>query len=160
LADILSIRFEDATVNDFVGHQGRVFTVHRHVLCEVSAYFNAALNGNSEESVNDEIDLPEQEPGLFNRFIEWAYQGKIDVVELKEKDGYDHEVWMSFSKLYLLARYLQCPEFGNCVLDNAPSQLCSDSSNQALPDEEIARMAYDSTVQKCGIRSYFVAPYV
>lgn len=89
-----------------------------------------------------------------------VYSAKLDLSKLNGKTSHDYGVWMLFSKLFLLAKYLQCPEFGNHLLDNALTRRDSADPKCSLPDPEIVTMIYNSTADECGIRRYFAAVYV
>ncbi|ERF77050.1 hypothetical protein EPUS_07956 [Endocarpon pusillum Z07020] len=154
------LKFEDETVKVFVGHEEKAFIIHKLLVCQASPYFKAALNGSFEESVDGKLYLYEQEPELFNCFVEWVYSGNIDLLKLCGEQRHDSKVWTKFSKLYLLSKYLQCPAFGNCLLDTAPVISPLDNRKYTLPDTGIVKMVYEKTVGQCGIRRYLTAAFV
>ncbi len=143
-----------------VGHEARAFTIHKRLVCQTSSYFKAAMDGNFEESFKGELHLDEQDPEVFNCFVEWVYSGKVELPILSGEQRHDSEVWMKFSKLYLLSNYLQCAAFGNCLLDNAPLKSRYEPAKCTLPDAGIVKMVYENTVEQCGIRRYFAAMFV
>lgn len=143
-------------VKVYVGKDEKIFFIHRRLLSEASAFMRAELHQAAKASITDEIRLPDQEPDLFNRFTEWLYSGTVDISRMNGEASHDHLVWMIFSKLYLLAKYLQCPAFGNRVLNAAPYPPCHSS----LPPSNVVKMVYDGTSNHCGIRKYLVATYV
>jgi hypothetical protein len=65
-----------------------------------------------------------------------------------------------FARLSILAMYLQCPAFENCLLDNSPGEKGPIVSSYTLPNDLVLALVYNNTVGKCGIRSYFAAMYV
>ena len=144
----------------FIGHEEKAFVIHKRLVCQVSPYFKAALNGSFEESVDGELRLHEQEPELFNCFVEWVYSGNVELSKLCGKQHHDSEVWTKFSKLYLLSKYLQCSAFGNRLLDSAPVISILDQQKYTLPDAGIVKMVYENTVGQCGIRRYLAATFV
>ncbi|KAF7504274.1 hypothetical protein GJ744_002532 [Endocarpon pusillum] len=154
------LKFEDETVKVFVGHEEKAFIIHKRLVCQASPYFKTALNGNFEESVHGELRLQEQEPELFNCFVEWVYSRNVDSFNLCGEQRHDSEVWTEFSKLYLLSKYLQCPAFGNCLLDTVPVISTPGLRKYTLPDVGIVKMVYENTVGQCGIRRYFTAAFV
>ena len=143
-----------------VGPDKKIFTIHKRLVCQVSSYFDAALNGKFKESVDDEISMPHQEHHLFNHFVEWVYSNQIDLPKLNGEGSHDNDVWETFSKLYLLARYLQCPGFGNSLLDSVPHERKEVGRDFCLPPGDVLTMVYDGTIEGCGLRRYFVALYV
>ena len=144
----------------FIGHEEKAFIIHRRLVCQASSYFKAALDGDFEESIKGELHLHEQEPELFNCFLEWVYSGEVDLPKLRGEQRHDSEVWMKFSKLYLLSKYLQCPAFGNCLLDTAPLKSKYSPSHYTLPDAGVLKTVYENTLEQCGIRKYFAAVFV
>ena len=60
-------------VSVIVGEEKRVFSVHKRLLCSVSDYFDAALNGNFKEAAEQKIELLEDDPLVFERFQLWLY---------------------------------------------------------------------------------------
>ena len=119
----LMIRFEDTVVKAYVGKDETVFFIHKRLLCAASSYLEATLSPTVNASIKDEIHLTEQEPHLFNYFTEWLYSGMVDISRINGDASHDDDVWEIFSKLYLLAKYLECPAFGNRVLGVAPTLL-------------------------------------
>jgi len=67
----------DKTVSIVVGAEKRLFAIHKGLLCSVSDYFRAALDGNFKEAEEQKIELLEDDPKVVARFQLWLYSGKV-----------------------------------------------------------------------------------
>lgn len=143
----------------FVGQDEKVFVLHKRLVCQASPYFKAAVEWKGGESPN-ELRLPEQDPESFNHFAEWIYTGGFHLPNINGEASHDDMVWMIFSKTYLLAKFLQCRNFGNWALSSAPTVPFSTPTKFGLPKSAIVKMVYANTVEGDGIRKYLVAVYV
>lgn len=60
-----------------MGPDEKQFDVHKELLCSVSDFFAAALDGGFKEAEAGAVKLPEQDPDTFQYFIHWLYAGKL-----------------------------------------------------------------------------------
>ena len=79
-----------------VGTTRRKFEIPGNLLSFHSVFFRMALNGGFIEAANYSVDLPEEEPKLFETIVDWMYEYKrplkvIDkyVVNRKMKPNHD-----------------------------------------------------------------------
>lgn len=81
-----------------VGAHAQTFYVHRDILTK-SEYFRRALDGEFKEAAAQAIDLPEEDPTLFEFVIAFLYESKynplrpvaeIIVVEPEKGKGREH----------------------------------------------------------------------
>jgi len=49
------------------------FTVHKSVLCQSSSFFERALGGDWQKKKNNVIELPEDNPEVFEEYFAWLY---------------------------------------------------------------------------------------
>ncbi|KAF5576689.1 hypothetical protein FPCIR_12479 [Fusarium pseudocircinatum] len=68
---IHSEKFSDMTIT--CGE--RQFKTHRAVVCTQSPFFDKALSGDYMESTSRSIQLPEDDPDIVERFLEFLYTG-------------------------------------------------------------------------------------
>ncbi|KAF5572219.1 hypothetical protein FPANT_13258 [Fusarium pseudoanthophilum] len=68
---IHSEKFSDMTI--ICGE--RQFKTHRAVVCTQSPFFDKALSGDYVESTSRSIELPEDDPDVVERFLEFLYTG-------------------------------------------------------------------------------------
>ena len=54
--------------------------------CDVSTYFNAALNGNFKEAWEQTVEMPEEEVDVFKHFQYWLYSKSIVMTDQSEND--------------------------------------------------------------------------
>lgn len=89
------------TVTILVGKDKTPFQVHHDQLCEASAFFKAAFEGQFRESSEKTMDLPEEDEHLFDLFVQWLYRGHYEIPPKgTEAPG---ERFMELVKLYVLA---------------------------------------------------------
>lgn len=70
-----------------VGTRKTAFRVHKDLLCNASKYFQACLNNPQyAEAASGVVDLPEEQPGVVERFIEWLYTQRYDGADLPQLD--------------------------------------------------------------------------
>jgi len=65
----------DPCVTVRVGATGQAvdFSVHKSVLCQSSPFFEAAVEKDWQEKKNNLIELPEDEPEVFEEYFAWLY---------------------------------------------------------------------------------------
>ncbi|KAF4963623.1 hypothetical protein FSARC_8408 [Fusarium sarcochroum] len=54
---------------------GREFKAHRAIVCTQSSFFDKALSNNLKEATDRVIELPEDDPDILERFLEFLYTG-------------------------------------------------------------------------------------
>ncbi|KAJ3518930.1 hypothetical protein NM208_g14327 [Fusarium decemcellulare] len=59
--------------------RGKEFKVHRAVVCPQSRFFRAALTSNFREGISQTIELPEDDPDILERFLEFMYTGSYSL---------------------------------------------------------------------------------
>ncbi|KAG5747241.1 hypothetical protein H9Q69_002482 [Fusarium xylarioides] len=101
-----SEKFSDMTI--ICGE--RQFKTHRAVVCTQSPFFDKAMSGNFMESKSRSVELPEDDPDVVERFLEFLYTGTYT-------DGVNF-TWGKPSKAALLdpktvLQSLQQPACGN-----------------------------------------------
>ncbi|KAF7867387.1 hypothetical protein EAF04_005470 [Stromatinia cepivora] len=58
------------------GHSTR-YCIPQALLCHHSRFFDRALNGYFKESIENQIELPEETPGEFELLLQWMYSKRI-----------------------------------------------------------------------------------
>ncbi|KAJ4327196.1 Kelch-like protein 10 [Fusarium piperis] len=72
LATLLqSEKFSDMTIRC----GGRDFKAHRAVVCTQSSFFDRALSSNFKEAASRVVELPDDDPEVLERFLEFLYTG-------------------------------------------------------------------------------------
>ncbi|OBR05623.1 BTB/POZ domain-containing protein [Colletotrichum higginsianum IMI 349063] len=57
---------------------GGVYSAHRVVVCGQSSFFDKALSGTFKEAATATVDLPEDDPDILEKFLEYLYTGNYD----------------------------------------------------------------------------------
>ncbi|EPS42122.1 hypothetical protein H072_3838 [Dactylellina haptotyla CBS 200.50] len=123
--------FSDLTLH--VGNPPKEYRVHRNILCERSSYFTAVCNGNFQESQTREINLPEQNPQVFEILLKYLYTGHFD-----DKDS-PLEI---IDTLLEAADYFDIENFKELVVQKVWKKLHDDSSSGATDREKILDVGY------------------
>lgn len=139
----------DTIVYVKVGPDAIVFSMHKGVLCEGSAFFRAALDGQFKEPTEQIVSLPEADVDVFERFQAWAYTNQIVQRGESIKDV-GHEMIIG---LYLLAELCGIP-----LLQNATIDLIIDKAAKlhSAPPMICSRLIYENTTSSSLLRKLFV----
>lgn len=74
----------------YVGPEKQKYTPHKEILTQVK-FFAACLYSGFRESKENEISLPEDEPEVFERILEYLYHDRIDAEVFGRMDTHDLE---------------------------------------------------------------------
>ncbi|WAO84987.1 BTB domain-containing protein [Fusarium falciforme] len=66
-----SEKFSDMTIRC----GGREFKAHRAIVCTQSSFFDRALSSNFKEAASRVVELPDDDPDVLERFLEFMYKG-------------------------------------------------------------------------------------
>ncbi|KAF0315749.1 BTB/POZ domain-containing protein [Colletotrichum asianum] len=70
----LSERYADMTIIC----NGSTFKAHRAIVCPQSSFFDKAFSASFKEAASGTIDLPDNEPSIFRRLLQFLYTGNYD----------------------------------------------------------------------------------
>ena len=107
------LRLLDSPVTLLVGPEKTVFTMHKGLLCAVSSYFKAALEGDFKEAQEQTIELSEDDPQAMKYFQLWLYTQEI----LDEGENVSSMDWRLLIGLYLLGEVRMIHKLQNEVID-------------------------------------------
>jgi hypothetical protein len=62
------------------GELAQIHRVHKKLLSERSAFFDAAINSGFRETVENEIVLESKNPQVFEFFLTWLYTGSLPTI--------------------------------------------------------------------------------
>ena len=131
-----------------VGPRKAVFGMHKGLLCSVSSYFKAALQGGSKEAQEQRIELPDDDPFVIKRFQLWLYTQKV----LDEDESADYVEWSSWVKIYCFAEARGIPNLQNLVIDSFIDKY---AECDCLPSDQICRI-YGNTAINSPLRKLLV----
>ncbi|KAF5488081.1 hypothetical protein K4K60_011915 [Colletotrichum sp. SAR11_57] len=57
---------------------GSTFKAHRAIVCPQSSFFDKAFSASFKEAASGTIDLPDDEPSIFRRLLQFLYTGNYD----------------------------------------------------------------------------------
>lgn len=61
--------------------------MHKDLLCHYSSFFRAALTGGFHEAMTHEITLDEEDPKIFDIFVNSLYTGRLYEEKVKSADA-------------------------------------------------------------------------
>jgi hypothetical protein len=105
------------TVEISVGEEGRLFVIHKNLLCSKSVYFNNAFNGGFSER-EGKMALKEENPEAFAIFVNWVYKDIIPSINMTSKYQYTVDQQMThLYKVYIFAHFICLNELQNKAMD-------------------------------------------
>lgn len=154
-----AIRFRAVpTVILRVGEAKIAFYVHLGVLCNASPVFNAALNGAFSESFKRSMNLPEDDPEVFERLVQWLYWKAFDLPPFVEGASHDAQIiFMHLARLYVAADKYGIIDLKNSVMDRFHKAY---ADRAGAPRFKVLDYVYRNTTAKAKLRAFLVASYV
>ncbi|KAI9675665.1 MAG: hypothetical protein M1817_001032 [Caeruleum heppii] len=105
-------------VDLYVGGERRHWLVHHDLLCFHSSFFETALKGHFEESASRKVEFPDDDPAVFELFIQWLYSGSIGrAIKPSTDKAYAFELAQSCFALWILCDKLGTPRAKNAAVD-------------------------------------------
>lgn len=139
-----------ATVTLVVGEAETAFQVHEAELFEASPVFKAAFNSNFRESSERKMNLPEDDPDIFNLMVEWLYSHRYDILQPTGDKIRDEGRFMEPMRLYVLADKYGMTSLKGCIANIIFKTL--KPGNVTGPSIETIAYAYQNVPQTSGIR--------
>ena len=87
--------------------------MHKGLLCAVSGYSEAALQGGFKEAEEQRIELPEEDPETIEHFQLWLYTKSI----LDTNESAQHTKYPILVDLYVFAESHLIPKLQNITID-------------------------------------------
>ncbi|KAG7004696.1 hypothetical protein G7Y79_00024g056460 [Physcia stellaris] len=149
----VSLDMLDTMVQIEVGPTKTVFQLHKGLLCNVAAYFRAALEGAFIEAQQQKIEMPDEDPEIFKRFQYWLYTGSLldDTIP-----GGDILMPSVLADIFIFAEARGIPSLQNAAIDALIDQRYL--SPPRLPHRCLHRI-YDNTPEDSPLRKLVVAMY-
>lgn len=97
-----------------VGPDKKAFTIHKSVLCNAASYFKVALEGNFIEAQNQILELPEDDPAVFERFQLWLYTDRV----LEKTETIKDIPYSELVDLYLFSDIRSIATLQNAIIDH------------------------------------------
>ncbi len=146
----------DSIIYVKVGSEQQSFGLHKALLCQRSAYFKAALNGNFKEAEDGIVGLNDEDPHLFQIFNQWLYTGALlfDSQDL-DPDEKNSAQWSAMLNLYVFAEKRVIPRLQNDLIDTMWKFFLEDY----FPAIEVIP-AWDQTAKSSPLHAFLVDLYV
>ena len=153
----------DGLVEVVVGPQKQVFRLSKVILCNVSSYFRAALEGSFAESSTQKIELPEDDVIVFKLFRVWLYsfnQGSLPSAPETEH-GFEFDTQLEpdviigpkdLFDLYIFADMRDIPLLQNATVDT----IIWISERKSFFIGDLIPYVYDRTAPKAPLRKLLV----
>ncbi|KAF7894599.1 uncharacterized protein EAF01_010049 [Botrytis porri] len=126
-----SLGYELVTI--IVGKEKRKFAVHKQLICESVTYFRGAFSaGGFKESQDCSMDIPEDDPGVFEYFMHWLYRGTVP--EAKILENFDQLLGV-----YIFAEKLCVNELANKAIDALQAISKSDDFDHTSPTSPLRK---------------------
>ncbi|KAI4189404.1 MAG: hypothetical protein L6R41_001512 [Letrouitia leprolyta] len=138
----------DTAVTVKVGSEAaqKSFVMHTELLTYHSAFFKAATAGNWDEAKTGVINLPEDDPEVFQLFLDWLYQPKLCLDDIQA-----HSLSLIFA-LWIFGDKKQAAVFQNAVIEDLRT-FTNNAPNFSPGD---MRFAFDNIAEGSSLRSFLV----
>ncbi|KAI4693273.1 uncharacterized protein J4E88_001644 [Alternaria novae-zelandiae] len=117
----------------------RHFSVHEGLICARSEFFRRAMNGKWIESKNRMVRLPEDDPKVFDIYINLLYTGRLATNTLEEPKTNAHLL----EEMYVLA---QLYVIGEKLLDKATKNSAIQSLLEVSLEQDANGKSYPPTI--------------
>lgn len=131
-----------------VGANKTLFKLHRQILCNVAPYFEAAFKGGFVEAKDQVLELPKEDPAMFEHFELWVYTGNF----LAKEDSEANISWASLLGLYIFGEICEIPDLQNAAIDVL---IDKQSSEKTIPTSRLP-WVYDNTPEDSSLRRLLV----
>ncbi|RDW92789.1 BTB/POZ domain-containing protein [Aspergillus mulundensis] len=142
-----------------VGEQRKTFVVHEAALREFSPFFDKALTGEWKEARERVVQLPEEDPEVFDIFVHWVYCGKLPF-SIDEHTGDIDAEYMELAKAYVFGEKLLSPEFQDRVVDVVVEKSRADRNHRHWMESclgmDVVRYVYGHTLEGTPLRKLVV----
>ncbi|KAE8446182.1 hypothetical protein EG329_012407 [Mollisiaceae sp. DMI_Dod_QoI] len=109
LASVSALLVETGLYSDFtVNCQGRVWKLHRIIVLPQSKVLAARIDGNFKEGITREINLPDDDPKIFDRLIQFLSKETFDDEASTNEVSEDSHLTI-YTKVYVLAEKYDIP---------------------------------------------------
>lgn len=123
----------DTIVQVKVGPEKNTFNIHKSILCNAGPYFKAALEGNFSEARDQILELPEDEPAVFERFQLWLYTNRV----LEEEENVGDVSYDELVELYIFADLRGTTSLQNALVEHI---IDKESLDEVFPSDCIPRI--------------------
>ena len=145
-----------------VGEDKTKFHIHKTFLCDVSAFFKAALKAGFKESGGQKVELPEDTTETFELFLSWLYAQEykgMDEKLFKKPDTANRAELERFMDLFIFADKVGAQGLKRQMV-NKHFKICRKEGLYAVPGIQTVTELYGRTTQTCALRRLWVAMHI
>ncbi|TEY87453.1 hypothetical protein BOTCAL_0002g00620 [Botryotinia calthae] len=148
MSHLTSSRLGNEFVQIIVGPELKEFFVHKTLIRSSCDFFERAFNGRFGEGIENKMLLPEDDPEVFEIFINWMYSGHLRG-GLKEA--------MLIIDIWIFAQKCQAITLKNCAMNALQDALGNEQMGRfPLSNSEVVRI-YENTAWDDELRVFAVA---
>jgi hypothetical protein len=150
------------TVDVYVGHDKKHWSLHRNLLCYHSEYLKAELHHSPDSTPKSRskgasdslhLDLVDDDPAGFELLVKWLYQGKLDDVSSLSDEQEKYNYAVACQKLHNLCDRLEMPKLKNIAMDQYRKGL---SEAGLVPDADELDVIYRQSPKASPFRNLMV----
>jgi hypothetical protein len=146
-------------VTIYVGPERVQWILNEDLLCDRAPFFQAAFKSDFREGREKTMELPEDDPKAFAKFVDWVYTNRIlcDICDEQEVDSYDPVIKhpnepydLELFALWVFADKIGHEELGDSALNRLHK--CFWTGWVKFSAEGI-KFAYDNTAKSSPLRA-------
>lgn len=145
-----------AIASVYVGPSLTYSSVHRDLLASRSPFFAKALNGYFSEATNGVVNLPDDDPAVFETYRQWLYRAKIACPTVSDSSSNEDAFKLLF-KAYVFGDKIQDLDFLDAVMDSI--DVTAKQTKRWFATQELVSFAYENTAGECPLRHILVFQY-
>lgn len=144
-----------------VGQPPKFYPVNEKIICASSDYFLTRVKPNWFHGKRPFVDLTEDDPHLFNIYVNWLYGGMVFAEKSDGNGTLKKDVFRRYFDLYALGDKLLDSGFKDAIIDASAHHICGPVSDgkSYLPREEVVNRLYSTTMAGCTLRRLVVAKF-
>jgi hypothetical protein len=147
-------------VRVIVGEEQASFYAYRNVIRESSSFFKAALDGPFKEAAESKVTLPEDDPDVFEQFLQWIYTKAYNILPLADTSSETLcKQSGQYIRLYVFAEKTQVEPLKHHILRQLFAFHQRFRKVQTVTYESV-EFAYDHTPPKSALRRLLVGMFI
>ena len=123
-----------------------------------SQFFARALQGAFREATEQVVSLPDDDPAVFDMYLQFCYKSKIFCGFPRSYVGFDR-IYKALVNAYVFGDKVQDPDFANAVMNTFIYIIAKNRYSSSL-DEDIVALIYENTLVGSPLRQAVIDHYV
>ncbi|KAF7920031.1 hypothetical protein EAE99_008152 [Botrytis elliptica] len=127
----------DELVHIFVGPERKKFSVHKNLICRCGDFFKAAFQDNGfKEGAENKMDLPEDKPYIFQKFVTWMYTAQFESLQIQTEEA-ESARDLAIIELHIFADKYQSGQLMNFTMDLLQDSLSTSGNTLSFREFEM-----------------------